>query len=199
MGTIRTAVVALGVLAGVASAQPVRVEVVRDTWVTSIGRQVDANNGGGTKLKTKGVQEFFLLDIDPASLRGRVVTGATLHVNVASKDVQRRLSVSTLPAEWAEGTGASYAVQRGSATFRFAKHEERPWTFPGSDITAVINGMGNSLWGFAEPTTPDKDGWQVVAVRPDVVAARVAGISQGFAVMDDVGSEIGRASCRETV
>ena len=192
MGTIRTAVVALGVLAGVASAQPVRVEVVRDTWVTSIGRQVDANNGGGTKLKTKGVQEFFLLDIDPASLRGRVVTGATLHVNVASKDVQRRLSVSTLPAEWAEGTGASYAVQRGSATFRFAKHEERPWTFPGSDITAVINGMGNSLWGFAEPTTPDKDGWQVVAVRPDVVAARVAGISQGFAVMDDVGSEYTR-------
>lgn len=192
MNTLRIAALALLTLATLSLAQPLRLEVTRDTWVSNAGREKDANNGAAPKLKTKGVQEFFILDFDPGRLHGRVVQQATLHLHVASTDIQRRLSVSSLPAEWNEGTGASYATVKGAATFRFARHEEQPWAYPGSDITAVINGMGNSLWGFADATPPDKDGWQTVAVRPDVLAARVAGLSHGLVVMDDVGSEYTR-------
>lgn len=38
---------------------------------------------------------------------------------------------------------------------------------------------------------PGSDGWQEVAVDPDVVAARIAGISRGFCLADEVGSEWG--------
>ncbi|HEX2973786.1 MAG TPA: hypothetical protein VHP11_15750, partial [Tepidisphaeraceae bacterium] len=176
----------------------VRLEVTRDTWVSSSGKEQAGNNGGATRLKTKGTQEFSLLDIDPATLRGRVIADATLHLNCASKDPQRRVSVSTLASDWAEGTASNYEVQKGSASFLWAKTDEKRWAFPGSDITAVCNGLGNTIWRFADATAPDKEGWQSVAVAPDVVAARVAGISFGFVLFDDVGSEYERAGDRFT-
>jgi hypothetical protein len=42
---------------------------------------------------------------------------------------------------------------------------------------------------MADATGPDRDGWQVVLVDPTILAARVAGLSQGFLVFDDTGSE----------
>ena len=50
---------------------------------------------------------------------------------------------------------------------------------------------------MADAFPPDEQGWQRVAVDPAVVAARVAGISYGFLLFDDTGSEwsaAGRAS-----
>ena len=171
---------------------PLRCPIVRDTWVSNAAGEGDGNNGGAPRLKTKSVQEFAVVDIDPAPLKGRVITGATLHLHCVSSDIQRRLSVSTLASDWAEGTSSGYRVQKGAASFNWARQDEQRWAYPGSDITAVMMGMGNTLWRFAEASPPDKDGWQVVAVEPAVVAARLAGISWGFVVMDDVGSEYER-------
>ena len=42
---------------------------------------------------------------------------------------------------------------------------------------------------MADAVPPDPAGWQKVAVDPRVVSARVAGISHGFLVFDDTGSE----------
>jgi hypothetical protein len=42
---------------------------------------------------------------------------------------------------------------------------------------------------MADATPPDSDGWQSIAVSPAVVAARAAGLSHGFLVFDDTGSE----------
>ncbi|MGE5610549.1 MAG: hypothetical protein ACM359_14960 [Bacillota bacterium] len=176
----------------------IRLDVTRDTWVSSSGKEQHGNNGGSPRMKTKGSQEFALLDLDPASLRGRVITGATLHFNCASKDPQRRLTISTLTSDWTEGTAANYEPQKGSASFLWAKNDQTLWAFPGSDITAVCNGLGNTLWRFADATPPDKDGWQTVAVDPDVVAARAAGLSFGFVLFDDVGSEYERDGDRFT-
>ena len=49
----------------------VRVPVSRDTWVSSCRGETRANLGGASRLKTKGYQEFTLVDIDPARLKGR--------------------------------------------------------------------------------------------------------------------------------
>ena len=166
-----------------------RVPVSRDTWVSSVRRETDANLGGANKLKTKAYQEFSIVDVDAAPLRGRVVTGAVLHLHCASKDIQRRIAVSSLASEWVEGTSGSYGRQPGSSCFLEAETGKRPWAYPGSDMTAVMMAEGNTVWATWDATPPDKDGWQTVVVSPKVVAARVAGISHGFVVFDDTGSE----------
>lgn len=168
---------------------PVRVPATRDLWVSSCPGETQGNNGGADKLKTKAYQEFFLLDIDPAPLKGRVITGAVLHLHCASKDIQKRLSVSSLASEWVEGTGTGYAKQPGSSCFEQAELGKRDWAYPGSDLTAVMMGEGGTIWATWDATPPDAEGWQTVAVEPRVVAARVAGLSHGFVVFDDTGSE----------
>ena len=168
---------------------PLRVPVTRDTWVSSCSGETQGNNGGANTLKTKAYQEFALLDFDPAPLKGRTVTGALLHLHCASKDIQKRLTVSSLASEWVEGTGSGYAKQPGTSCFEEAELGKRPWAYPGSDITAVAMGEGNTLWATWDATPPDAEGWQTVAVDPKVIAARIAGISHGFVVFDDTGSE----------
>ncbi len=168
---------------------PLRVPVTRDLWVSSCPGETQGNNGAANTLKTKAYQEFFLVDIDPAPLKGRVITGAVLHLHCSSKDIQKRLAVSSLASEWVEGTGTGYAKQPGSSCFEEAELGKRPWAYPGSDLTAVMMGEGGTIWATWDATPPDAEGWQTVAVEPRVVAARVAGLSHGFVVFDDTGSE----------
>ena len=171
----------------------IRLPVTRDTRVSSYKQEADYNMGGSGRLKTKGHQEFSLVDLDPEALKGKVINGATLHLYCASPQApQRRLTMSSLASEWVEGTSHRYEEQKGSTSFNWAAQDQEPWAWPGSDLTAVMNGMGNTIWRFADCTPPDENGWQRVAVDPKVVAARVAGISHGFVVFDDVGSEYER-------
>ena len=167
----------------------VRLPVTRDTWVSSVKGERNTNLGGAKRLKTKGIQEFSLVDFDPQTLRGRVITGATLHLHCRSKTPQRRVTVSTLASDWVEGTATRYRKQIGSASFNWAAQNQKPWAWPGSDITAVINGQGNTIWRFADAGPPDQEGWQKITVDPAVAEARVAGLSYGFTVFDDVGNE----------
>ena len=166
--------------------------VVRDSGVSSYPTEERFNYGGAPRLKTKGIQEFALLDIDTKSLRGRVVESARLHFEVRSKDPQRRLTVSSLTSPWVEGANTRYAREAGASSFRSAREGERAWAHPGSDLSDVSLGAGNSIWGFAESSARDVAGWQSVAVDPRVVAARIAGLSYGFVLFDDVGSEYER-------
>jgi hypothetical protein len=102
------------------------------------------------------------------------------------------VTVSTLASEWREGTGSGYQRDAGGASFNRPTQGQELWAYPGSDLTAATLSQGNTFWRFADATPPDKDKWQVIAVDPRVVAARVAGISHGFVVVDDVGSEYER-------
>ena len=56
------------------------------------------------RLKTKGIVEMAIVDIDPAPLAGRVIRSAALHLRARSPDIQHRVSVSTLAGDWVEGT-----------------------------------------------------------------------------------------------
>jgi hypothetical protein len=127
--------------------------------------------------------------VDPAALKGRVVLAATLHLRLAGDQPLRRITVGTVGAEWVEGTATNYEPQKGSSTFNRRRHPDVYWTVPGSDLCSVILGQGGTLWRMADAFPPDGQGWQRVAVDPAVVAARVAGISHGFLVFDDTGSE----------
>lgn len=164
--------------------------VTRDTGISSVEGERDANNGASEMLKLKGQQEFVLFDIDPAPLRGRIVTGALLHLRSASKEEAPlgRVGVSNVAADWEEGTSRQYRTQVGSPCFNQAGFQKKNWAYPGSTVMDVVFGRGNTVWRFADCTPPDREGWQVCPVDPDVVAARVAGLSYGFCLYDEVGN-----------
>jgi hypothetical protein len=167
----------------------VRLPVTRDTWFSHVGNEINCNMGGAPRLKMKSNQEMALIDIDPALLKGRVINGATLFLRSSGEPILCRVTVGTFGADWVEGTSPSYAVQKGSSSFAARKTPDVPWTVPGSDLCAVILGQGGTLWRMADAFPPDEKGWQKIAVDPTVVAARSAGISYGFLLFDDTGTE----------
>jgi hypothetical protein len=169
--------------------EALRVPVTRDTWFSNVGHEADCNLGGAAKLKLKSIQEMSLIDIDAKPLRGRVIQGATLHIHLAGEEQLHRVTVSSFGADWVEGTSPNYAPQKGSSTHKHRRHPDVPWTVPGSDLCSVMLGQGGTLWRMADAFAPDAQHWQRVAIDPVVVAARVAGISYGFLLFDDTGSE----------
>ncbi len=170
-----------------------RLEVARDTWVSEVGREADGNNGAAPRLKLKSIQEMTLLDVDAGPLRGRTIRSAALHLRLAGDQPLRRVTVSSVGAEWSEGTGSGYAIQPGGATFRHRRHPDLAWSIAGGDLCHVVLGNGGTIWRMADATPPDPEGWQRVPVDPHVVAARAAGLSHGFLVFDDTGSEWSRS------
>lgn len=168
---------------------PVVLPVTRDTWFSNVGAEADGNNGGAPQLKVKSYQEMSLIDVDPSVMRGRVVIGATLHLKLSGESVLRRVTVGSFGAPWVEGSGRSYEGQAGSSTFNRRKHPDAAWTPDGGDLCRVILGEGGTLWKMADATAPDGGRWQTIAVDPGVVGARIAGLSEGFFVFDDTGSE----------
>ncbi len=166
-----------------------RLPVVRDTWFSAVDHEADCNLGGAARLKLKSIQEMSLVDLDPTPLVGRVVRRAALHVRVSGEEVLKRVTVGTFASPWVEGTAESYQPQVGSSTFRRQRHPDVPWAEPGSDLTAVVLGRGGSLWASADASPPDEQRWQVIPVDPRIVAARIAGVSEGFFLFDDTGTE----------
>lgn len=174
------------------AADEVRIPITRDTWVSAYRGETDGNNGSDGRLKTKGIVELSIVDFDASPLQGQSIRRAWLYLKPASSDKQLRLTVSSLSSDWTAGHGSRYSKIKGTASFNWAQQDVTPWAWPGSDVTAVIAGQGNSLWGFADADAPNVSGYQRVAVDPRVIAARIAGLSYGMAIIDDVGSEYTR-------
>ena len=170
-----------------------RVEVSRDLWISAYSKEVEGNNGGSHRLKLKGIQEFFLIDFDPAPLKGKKVVKAQLHVHLASPEAPlRRTTVSSISQDWVEGTGSSYAKTPGASCFTWAKTGELRWGNNDPDITSVVCSEGGSIWGFGDASAPNADGWQIIPISPEVAQARLDGASFGFYVIDDIGNEYQR-------
>jgi hypothetical protein len=183
----------IAVLGSLLAAMPVpddaiRLPVTRDTWFSNVGHEADANLGGAPRLKLKSIQEMSLIDVDTAPLKGKIVRSATLHLKSSGPPALQRVTVGSFGADWTEGTSTTYAPQVGASTHKHRRHPDVPWTIPGSDLCSVILGQGGTTWRMADASPPDADGWQAIPVDPTIVAARVAGISQGFFLFDDTGT-----------
>ena len=163
--------------------------MTRDVWFSQVGKEADCNTGGAPQLKLKSNQEMSLVDLDPAPLKGHVIRTATLHVRKRGDEVLHRMTVSSFAAEWVEGTAPSYEPQKGSSCFNWMRYPDVPWAYPGSDLTAVMLGQGGTIWRSVDASPPDPQGWMEIPVDPAVMAARVAGVSRGFLLFDDTGSE----------
>jgi hypothetical protein len=166
-----------------------RLDVTRDAWVSAVGQEVDGNNGAAPRLKLKSIQEMSLVDIDAKPLAGRTIRSAALHVKKTGDERLWRVTVSSVGAEWFEGTGTGYAIQPGGATFRHRRHPDLPWSIGGGDFCNVVLGNGGTIWRMSDASPPDREGWQTIPVAPEIVAARLVSLSYGFLVFDDTGSE----------
>src|SRR4051812_23984132 len=102
--------------AGSVSTEEIRLDTTRDTWFSNVGSEAEGNNGAAPRLKLKSNQEMSLVDFDPARLRGRVINGAVLHLRSAGEPILRRVTVGSVGAEWVEGSGSSYAPEKGSSS-----------------------------------------------------------------------------------
>lgn len=174
-----------------AAAEPVKLPVTRDAWISAFPGEQEGNNGAAPRLKFKGIQEFSLLDFDATSLRGKRISRAQLWLHLESKDSPLgRMTVSTVAVPWDEGKGSGYEKGTG-ASFRWAA-PNRTWNGPGTDVTFVVNSEAGTIWGFGDSSPPDADGWQVIPVDPKVIEACIDGRSHGVFVQDDVGSEYER-------
>jgi Domain of unknown function (DUF4091) len=181
------------------SPSALRLEVTRDAWVSEVGTEADGNNGGAPRLKLKSIQEMSLVDIDAKPLLGRTIRSAVLHLKKVGDERLARMTVSSVGAEWLEGNGSGYSVQPGGATFRHRRHPDLAWSIGGGDLCHVVLGNGGTLWRMADASPPDRDGWQHISVDPGVMAARVAGISHGFLLFDDTGTEWTKAGEKFTL
>ncbi len=70
----------------------------------------------------------------------------------------------------------------------FHRWAVKDWAFAGSHLMDVVFGSGHTRWKIADAAAPDGQGWKAVAVDPDIVAARAAGLSFGFCLWDEVGT-----------
>src|SRR5947199_8573722 len=114
--SIPAVVLLLNFLSGASAAQPVKLPVTRDAWVSAFPSEQEGNNGASPRLKFKGIQEFSLLDFDSTSLRGKKVTRAELWLHLESKDAPLgRMTVSTVASDWEEGTGSGYTKGTGAS------------------------------------------------------------------------------------
>lgn len=169
--------------------QKVIIPITRDTWLSSAGEEKFGSNGRAKRLKLKGQLEYALVNFDLSALINKRIMGALLHIrsDTPKKAPLTRIGVSSVASKWVEGTSKRYRRQIGSSCFAQAEYKKRDWAYPGSTLMDVVFGRGHTIWKFAECTAPDADGWQVCAVDPDVIAARVAGLSHGFCLFDEVG------------
>ncbi|MCC6509641.1 MAG: hypothetical protein IT423_11070, partial [Pirellulaceae bacterium] len=170
-----------------------KLPVTRDTWLSSVPQERGGANGGASRLKLKSYQEMSLVDFDTSSLVGRVIGKATLHVRSSSDAKFKRVTVSSVSADWTEGDNTNYSASPGVSTFANRAHPDVPWSYPGSDFCSVILSQGYSRWASRDATAPDQDGWQQIPMDPAVVAMRVAQLSYGFLVFDDTGTEWSRS------
>ena len=180
-------------LAGGLRAETVRVPVTADVSIMAHPRETRLNAGALSTIKLKSWQHIVLAQFPAERFRGRVVRGATLHLHWAGgdpthSDYLRRVGVSTVASPWGEGTGQGEEVP-GASSFLFAQLDQRPWAYPGSDLTAVIFGQGHTIYSSVPASRPDGDGWQTVAVDGRLLRAYVAGLSYGLALYDDLGTD----------
>ncbi|HUS93541.1 MAG TPA: hypothetical protein VM695_16915, partial [Phycisphaerae bacterium] len=186
-----------------AAAEEVRLPCTRDVWVSAVPAERDHSMGRTPQLKLKTIQELAVLDFDVSALAGRTVDGGWLHFHVAPnpaevarmdlpfprKHLLRRIGLSTVASDWAEGDArGSYTVDDTGhgATFASASHGRRAWAWPGSDLSSVIFGSGNTLQHHGELEDLD-DLWVRVAVPAGLIRSLICRDGLGLCVMDETG------------
>ncbi len=170
-----------------------RLPAAADTCISTVPPGgPDASGGGLDRLYSESNRRFVLLRFDVSVLRDMVVTKATLRVRRV-EHLLVRAGVSTVSAEWGEGSLPEFKPEPGAACFRYAawaqnQREAKWWGQPGSDISDVVFGAGGSRWVSVVPSFDKSSLWYEIDVPPALVQAMVQGFAPGgLCLADDFG------------
>ncbi|MFN5393622.1 MAG: hypothetical protein ACK5EO_06930, partial [Planctomycetota bacterium] len=164
----------------------VRVDIARDTWLSNYQSEQSGSNGAAPRLKLKSIIELSIIDFQPGALKGKNIQQAKLMLKVEGDRPIERVTLSTLSADWIEGNGSGYQVVKGASTFTHRVYPTERWY--DSDVTAVSIGQGNTLYASIDAKPADAKGWVELDIPPEILLARVHGLSYGILLMDDTGS-----------
>lgn len=164
----------------------VRVDIARDTWLSNDKSEQSGSNGGAPKLKLKSIIELSIIDFQPGILKGKQIEQAKLLLKVEGDRPIERVTLSTLSADWVEGNGTGYQVVQGASTFTHRVYPNERWY--DSDVTAVSIGQGNTIYASVDAKPSSTKGWVELEIPPEILLARLHGLSYGILLMDDTGS-----------
>jgi len=178
------AVVAACVPPWAGGGETVRLRATADIWVSSFQGEEGFSAGRHPFFKLKTIQELALIRFDAAPALGREALRARLFLRRAGRDKLRYIRVSTVNADWEEGTRRDRLGPGDGATYNHPDGPtRRAWAWPGSQLCDVIMGSGNTLATWAERREL-ADGWISVDLTPELIYALAIGDSDGLAVMD---------------
>ena len=84
-----------------------RLEVIADTSLQAHPSEIDLNSGASPNIRIKGNEHYMLLKFDLTPIRGWRVQSARLRLHTADPHMLRTMGISTVSADWAEGTGTT--------------------------------------------------------------------------------------------
>jgi hypothetical protein len=169
----------------VLGAEAIRLPVIADTSLQAHPSEVNCNSGASSVIRIKGNEHYMLLKFDLAPLQGQRVAQATLHLHNAHPNLLRTVGLSTIAADWQEGTGTGGPATDG-CTFTRAVWPDKMWAGPGSDFLDVAITHGNTIVRYVD-IRQEPDDWFAVDVDPLLVDAMMCGFSYGLCLSDEKG------------
>ena len=191
--------------------QDIRLKCIADTWIstsyrarsyTSEKSPAFDNHGAALELVVEGLKSFALFEFDVSRARGLAISQAKLRFHIVPQSRPLILAgISTISGvgSWGEGKQTEGRAKAGAANFFFARTDEQPWAYPGSELADVTFGPGGSLYAYR---TPEKAGgdWYEIDLPVQMVLALVSGDQFGLMLTDEKGQTEFRhlISSRET-
>ena len=138
------------------------------------------NSGGSFSVRLKVYEDSsgFLWDL--SAYTGVVVEEAELHLCLTGGSVVNSLVVSTINAEWTEGSGWSSPASDGEPCWRWRSFPDVEWTFVGSDFSTASFGNFGTLTSFGYKNndtfrqySSGGNDWIAMKLDPSIVYAMV--------------------------
>lgn len=162
-----------------------RLEVIADTSLQAHPSEVALNSGASPNIRIKGNEHYMLLKLDVTPILGWRVESAGLRLHAAGPHMLRTMGVSTISADWSEGTGRGEKVA-GGCTFTRAVWPDGSWAGPGSTFLDVALQSGGTQVSYAD-IRQLQDGWIELDIAPQMLQSLLAGASYGLCISDEKG------------
>ena len=158
---------------------------IADIWISNATPKESASSAGGSPVfKLKSVQEMAALRFDLAPAKGLHLLSARLHLRLRHGPAPRWLRVSTVSANWIEGTSTGAYEGTDGASWKWADSAARKeWSWPGSAFCDVIMGEGYSQV-VTLSVQEDKRNWISVDLPLSLVSSMLCEHSNGLALME---------------
>ncbi len=147
------------------------------------------NFGAAERLAIRGREYFALLQFDCSAARGLAIRRAVLRFYRDPNPIPlHTLGVSTLSGNgpWAEGNQDGAPAEAGASNYHFARRDQQPWAYPGSDLSDVTFGLGGSLYAYVRPREAG-GGWFEAELPVEIAAALTTGDQFGLMLTDEKG------------